>query len=322
MRNLHQIATERHKLNKAIRDFFADRDYLEVETPLVVKSPGMEPNLFPFETQVEEPDLTTYQAGLITSPEYAMKKLLGEGLERIFTITKVFRNQEELGGNHNPEFTMLEWYQQGDDYHACMDETEALIKKAGEVFGKTLPDFKRVRVRDLFLEHIGVDLDTATPEVLKEACANHNIHTDETDTESDLYYRLFLELVEPNLGDNPIFVYDYPKHQAALARLSPCGNYGERFELYINGLELCNAFTELTDAAEQRERFIEEADERKDLGKTVFPIDEALLRLLPSIQNPTYGNALGIDRLHMILADKTSIKEVLLFPAADLFKNE
>ena len=316
----YQIAKERHQLNKVIRDFFEERKYFEVETPLVVKSPGMEPNLFPFETVVEEPNGTPYKAGLITSPEYSMKKLLGEGLERIFTITKVFRNQEELGGNHNPEFSMLEWYFQGKDYHACMDETEALIQKAAELFGTTLPTFKRRRVRDLFLEHVGIDLDHADTKGLREACESKGVHTDETDTESDLYYRLFLELIEPNLGDDPVFVYDYPKHQAALARLSKDGNYGERFELYVQGLELCNAFTELTDAKEQRRRFVEEAEERRQLGKTVYPIDEELLRLLPSIQNPTYGNALGIDRLHMILTGKTSIHDVLLFPAADLFK--
>ena len=315
--NLQNIAEERQRINTTIRSFFHSRGYIEVETPIVVRSPGMEPNLSPFETVVCEPNGTVHTAALITSPEFSMKKLLGQGLEKIFTITKVFRNEEAFGGTHNPEFSMIEWYQQGKDYQTCMGETEALIRELGFV-GPVLP-WKRVRVRDLFIEFVALDLDNATAESLRSACDVNGIHTVETDTESDLFYRLFLALVEPNLGMDPIFVYDYPIHQAALSRLTTDGKYGERFELYINGLEICNAFTELTRAEEQRKRFEIEAEERRALGKTVHPIDEELLRLLPSLTNPTYGNALGIDRLHMILTNRTSIHEVLLFTADQLF---
>jgi lysyl-tRNA synthetase class 2 len=230
---------------------------------------------------------------------------------------------EEFGGTHNTEFSMLEWYQQGADYQACMDETEALVRATVDAFKNVLlssEPFRRVRVRDLFLEHVGLDLDSATPDNLRVSCATRNIHTDPSDTESDLFYRLFLALVEPNLGAEPIFVYDYPPHQAALSRLTPDGKYGERFELYIDGLELCNAFTELVNAHEQRRRFEIEAEERRTLGKTVFPIDEELLCLLPHIQNPSFGNALGIDRLHMIATGAKSIEDVTLFPAKKLFK--
>jgi elongation factor P--(R)-beta-lysine ligase len=320
MKNYQKIAKERQLVNDSIRGFFNARLFIEVETPLVVRSPGMEPNLFPFETSVIEPDGATHPAGLITSPEYACKKLLGAGMQKIYTITKVFRNREELGGNHNPEFSMLEWYLQGKGYEACMDETEALVQHCAKVFGKEYPAFKRFRVRDILLEKTGVDLDYASVQDLKDACERLQIHTDETDTESDLFYRLFLEKVEEDLGDDPVFIYDYPKHQASLARLTDDGRYGKRFELYIEGKELCNAFEELTDEAEQRSRFKEEALEREELGKTVFPIDEELLTLLPSMKNPSYGNALGIDRLHMVLSGAASIKDVLLFPAADLFK--
>ncbi len=260
-----------------------------------------------------------------------MKKLLGQGLEKIYTITPVFRNAEDFGGTHNPEFSMLEWYQQGKDYQTCMDETEALVRNVavslpGSENGHSLPGsetdpWKRTRVRDLFLEHVGVDLDIATRESLLEACRSHSIHSVPDDTESDLFYRLFLALVEPNLGKDPIFVYDYPIHQAALSQLTDDGLYGQRFELYIDGLELCNGFTELTDAEEQRRRFVEEAEERRRLGKTVHPIDEEFLRLLPSIRKPTFGNALGIDRLHMVVAGRTSIEDVVLFPAKTLFNS-
>lgn len=321
-RDIGKIAKEREIVNNTIRSFFRARGSVEVETPIVVRSPGMEPNLMPFETDVVEPDGTLHAAALITSPEYSMKKLLGLGMERIHTITKVFRNAEELGGTHNPEFTMLEWYRQGADYVACMDETEILVKEACAAFGRELPAFRRVRVRDAFLAHVGLDLDDATADDLLSSCAKHEIHTDASDTESDLYYRLFLALVEPKLltGDaTPFFLYDYPIHQAALSRLTTDGKYGERFELYVDGLELCNAFTELVDSAEQRRRFELEAEERGGMGKTVFPVDEKLLGLLSSVRQPTYGNALGVDRLHMVATRAKSIEDVLLFPAKNLF---
>ncbi|NBS41272.1 EF-P lysine aminoacylase GenX [bacterium] len=321
-RDLNKIAKEREIVHNTIRSFFRDRGSVEVDTPIVVRSPGMEPNLMPFETTVVEPDGTRHVAGLITSPEYSMKKLLGLGMRKIFTITKVFRNDEELGGTHNPEFTMLEWYEQGNDYAACMIETEALVRATCAAFGRELPAFRRVRVRDAFLAHVGLDLDGATADDMRASCAKHGIHVDASDTESDLYYRLFLALVEPKLltGDTtPFFLYDYPVHQAALSRLTPDGKYGERFELYVDGLELCNAFTELVDGEEQRRRFLIEADERRALGKTVFPLDEELLRLLPNVQNPTFGNALGVDRLHMVATNAKSIEDVQLFPAGKLF---
>jgi elongation factor P--(R)-beta-lysine ligase len=321
MKDFNQIAQERQLINHNIRSFFAKRGYLEVETPIVVASPGMEPHLTPFESSICEPDGTAHEGALITSPEYSMKKLLGHGMDKIFTLTKVFRNQESFGGHHNPEFTMLEWYQQGGDYQACMDETEALVKVVGEKLStnKCTAPFERVRVRDLFLQFVGIDLDSTLRKEMINACDGHRIRTHESDTQSDLFYRLFLSLVEPNLTRRNVFVYDYPKYQAALSTLTSDGLYGERFELYLGGLELCNGFTELTNTIEQRRRFQEEIEERKQLGKKIFPIDEPLLALLGSIQNPTFGNALGVDRLHMALTNRSSIDDVLLFPASNLF---
>lgn len=320
MKDIQQIAKEREIINDAIRTFFRDRGYTEVETPIVVRSPGMEPNLCPFETSIIEPNGRRHCAALITSPEYSMKKLLGLGMEKIFTITKVFRNEEEFGGTHNPEFTMLEWYQQGADYHACMDETEALIRFCDERVGQSRLQgtWNRKRVPDLFREYVGIDLGVSDRQTLFAACEQNGIHTSEQDTESDLFYRLFLTKIEPNLKEN-IFVYDYPKYQAALSRLNPDGKYGQRFELYIQGLELCNGFTELTDRVEQQRRFEEEAAERALLKKTVHPIDETFLNLLPSVRTPSFGNALGVDRLHMVLSGKELLEDVLLFPASKLF---
>ncbi len=320
MKNVQQIAKERETINNTIRTYLSELGSVEVETPLLVASPGMEPNLFPFETKVIEPAGQEFLSGLITSPEYSMKKLLGLGLQRTFTITKVFRNMESMGGEHNPEFSMLEWYQQGDDYHVCMDQTEEIIRRCAKALHVDIPGgFERKTLQELFLQHADIDLQSATKSALRDACARLEINTEENDTESDLFYRLFLAKIEPCFKGKNIFVYDYPKYQAALAALTPDGNFGQRFELYMNGLELCNGFTELTDPTEQRARFDQEAKERKELGKTMFPIDETLLKLLGSIQNPTFGNALGIDRLHMVLTGRASINDVLLFPASELF---
>ncbi len=332
MRDIKQIAVERQKIDETIRRFFKDLAYVEVQTPIVVRSPGMEPNLAPFETTIVEPNGTTHRAALITSPEYSMKKLLGLGMEKIFTLTKVFRNEEEFSGTHNPEFSMLEWYQQGADYEACMDETEALIRAVSSVIlsepevSEGSRSFQRIHVRDLFLEHVGIDLDVADIQTLHDVCTRHKINTLKSDTQSDLFYRLFLTLVEPKLltkvhtrEKTSTFVYDYPKYQASLSQLTPDGKYGQRFELYMNGLEICNGFTELTDATEQRARFAQEAEERRLSGKTVHPIDEEFLRLLPSLRSPTFGNALGINRLHMALTGRKRIEDVMLFPAEELF---
>ncbi len=322
MKDLKKIAEERGLINETIRSFFCDRGFIEVETPLLVESPGMEPNLSPFETTMRSPDRDQMKAGLITSPEYSMKKLLGQGMEKIFTLTKVFRNYENLGGEHNPEFTMLEWYAQGEGYEKCMQETRDLIAEVFRVMKQNLPTEKSARLDELFRQHVGIDLYKSGKKELQEACFNHKIHTDETDTPSDLFFRLVLAKIEPNFKNGLWTIYGYPKYQAALARIDESNMFGERFEMYIDGVEICNGFTELTDAAEQRKRFESEKEEREEQGKTLFPIDEELLRVLGSIQNPTYGNALGVDRLHMLSTGKASIDEVLLFPASNLFRNE
>ena len=320
MKNILDILNDRQKMNDLIRSFLRARSYLEVETPLMVASPDIEPTLTPFETTVKTPEGKSYLAGLITSPEYSMKKLLGMGAQKIFTLTKVFRNMESFGGIHNPEFTMLEWYTQGEDMFACMNETELLVRETFTAFGSDAGIIERKSVNELFVELIGVDLSVATQQELIDACIRLNVHIDDSDSESDLFYRLFLSKIEPTFSDRNIFVYNYPKYQAALARLTPDGKFGERFELYYNGVELCNAFTELTDPIEQRKRFEEETKTRIEQGKTVFPIDEDLLSLLASVRNPSFGNALGVDRLLMVATGKKSLEDVLPFSGRKLFK--
>jgi elongation factor P--(R)-beta-lysine ligase len=318
-RPVAHIAEERQRLNDLIRSFFRRRGFLEVETPTLVASPDLAPNFTYFETTLQAPGEKPKAGVLVTSPEFSMKKLLGLGMEKIFTLARVFRNDEELGGSHNPEFTMLEWYKQGGDYQEMMDETEALVREACAAFGRELPAFRRLRVRDLLLETTGVDLDSATAGDLRAACERLGLRPDASDTESDLFYRLFLAKAEPTIGKVPTFVYDYPLCQAALAAKTADGKYAERVELYVDGVELSNGFTELTDASEQRDRFEAEQAERRAAGKPAFPVDEELLTLLPSVRSPTYGNALGVDRLHMLATGTDDIQDVLLFPAKRLF---
>lgn len=324
-RQLEELFAARTKLSDAIREFFRSHGYTEVETPILVASPDMLPALSPFETTLQAADGRTMQGALITSPEFSMKKLLGMGMHKIFTVTKVFRNSDfftDAGPKqHNPEFTMIEWYQQGADYNLGMEETEALLKHCALRLGSNLLDkpFARIHIPSVFREVAGVELDGATAEDLKVACERLGLTTDPSDTWSDYFHRIFLTHIETHLPQGGAFVYDFPREQAALSRLTPDGKYAERFELYVNGVELCNAFSELTDAAEQRRRFEAEAEERRRLGKSVFPIDEELLAALPSLSQPTFGNALGVDRLLMLLTEKSSIEEVLAFPARKLF---
>ena len=248
-----------HSVENAVRMFFSERGFIEVRTPLLVRSPGMEPNLDPIEALVNGE-----KHGLITSPEYSMKKLLGSGLERIFTITPVFRNNE-FGSHNVPEFTMLEWYGPGS-YEDLMKETEDLLKFVLE--------------------------DRSDWTHLTYAEANVDEHGD------------------PHTSEKRIFVTHYPPEQASLARLSEDGKTAERFEAFGDGMELCNGFAELTDPVEQRKRFLIEAEERKQAGKTVFPIDEELLTALGHVQTPVYGNALGLDRLVMLKYRVGDIRDI------------
>ena len=279
-----------------LREFFTARGYTEVRTPLLVRTPGMEPNLDPIGGEVKT-DKTgeSYRGGLITSPEYSMKKLLGGGMEKIYTVTPVFRNCEKLGQRWSVEFTMLEWYRQGADYTACMEETEELING---LLGWT-EKWQRISYVDEFEKILGY--------VPKEGSS------EEID-------RLFYDKVWPNVKkEERYFLYQFPIPCASLSKVSADGRYAERFEGFVGEMEMCNAFTELVDTNEQRRRFLLEQEERRMAGKEVFPIDEELLSRLSSVASPTYGNALGIDRLVMLLAGVKDIDSVHLFPPSTRF---
>ncbi len=316
-------AKARQRMYAGLRAFLSAEGYLEVETPALVPAPGMEPHIDAFEVPfVPQTDVgvkrTLY---LHTSPEYAMKRLLAAQAPAIFQICKVFRNGE-VSRTHNPEFTMLELYRPQADYNEVMGDLERALSAAEQavVGGPALfsrRPFERVTVRDAVLRETQIDI-VACPELgsLREAVARLGVRALPTDTYDDLYFRLFLEHVEPKLGrERPTFLTEYPASMASLARLKPTDpRVAERFELYARGLELANGFSELTDAEEQRRRLLEEQQLRGRLGRPAYPLDEKFLEAVGQMP-PSSGVAVGLDRVLMLLMGAAQIEDVLLFPA-------
>jgi lysyl-tRNA synthetase class 2 len=316
-------AAGRQALYGALRRFFTSHGYLEVDTPLLIPSPGMEPHI----TACEVPFVPETDVGqrrslyLHTSPEYAMKRLLADGAGPLFQICKVFRNGE-VSRTHNPEFTMLEFYRPHADYHAIMADLETALAEAdrvvtgGEGFFTRTP-YERLTVRDAVKRATGVDLrDCPDGASLKRAAEAVGVRTGDASTFDDVFFHLFLQKVEGGLGhERPTFLTEYPASMAALARLKPGdGTVAERVELYAKGLELANGFSELTDAAEQRARLVEEQELRRTLGRAVYPLDERFLEAVGRMP-PSAGIAVGLDRILMLLLGVDAITDVLLFPA-------
>lgn len=329
----------RGRVIKAIRAFFDARDFAEVETPLLVAAPGMEPYLDVFETRLKTARGAAHRAFLTTSPEYAMKKLLVAGLPRIYQVCKSFRNGEEISRGHNPEFTILEWYRAHADYRAIMADCEELFRSiwrdihpVGDVSRAALlvggdtvslaPPWERLTVREAFTRYAGTDLDAIGGEsAMRAHLEAKGFHVTAETTWEQGYHQIFLNEIEPYLGRRvPTILYDYPASMAALARRKPDDpRYAERFEIYIAGIELGNAFSELTDADEQLARLEEERAERAALGKTLYEIDADFIAALRAGMPPSGGIAIGVDRVVMLFAGVGSIQETLWFPAGDLF---
>lgn len=294
-----------------IRAFFAERGVMEVETPLLSACAATAPHLDSFATRYHGPGApagrTLY---LQTSPEYAMKRLLAAGSGPIYQITKAFRNGE-AGRRHNPEFTLLEWYRPGFDYQALMTEVDALLQR---VLG-TAPA-QRLAYREVFQARLQLDPHSAPLEALRQ-CARAHLHVanDLGDVRDDWLSLLWTHLIEPQLGtpDCPVFIHDYPATQAMLARVRPgTPPVAERFELYINGVELANGFQELQDAEEQRRRFDDDLSRRAALGLPALAVDDRLLTALSDLP-PCSGVALGVDRLLMVKTGAADLAQVLSF---------
>lgn len=320
-----EIARKRARIFALLRRFFVERDFFEVDTPLLVRLPGMEPYLDPFQTEFVSISGERSSMYLITSPEYAMKKLLASGYERIFQLGKCFRNKEIGSDLHNPEFTLLEWYRVHANYDDLMRDTADLLRfLAGEIFGVYSfsyrgreIDVSRVEIfsmQEIFEEYCGILRQDFEDEVRFRGFFEKKYGSGRAF--DDLFFLVFLNEIEPHLGfPHPVIVKDYPASMAALAKVR--GKYAERFELYIAGMELANAFSELNDGVEQRRRLEEERIIRQKLGKLVYSVDEKFIEAVSRMPESA-GIALGVDRLIMLLLDAKTLKEVIFFPFDEL----
>ena len=327
-------ARARARLQGALRAHLASRGFDEVETPCLVPAPGMEPHIRAFEAPfVPETGGAPRPLWLHSSPEYAMKRLLAEGFERIFQLARVFRNGE-LSDTHNPEFTLLEVYRAGTDHRGIMEDLELAVAAGaralepaggtrvawnGHVVDWSVP-FDRLRVADAFAV-AGVDLEGAAGDAgrLRASARAGGIDAGpDGEGFDDAFFRIFLAAVEPRLGlSRPVYLTDWPASMAALSRIrADDPRWADRFELYAAGVELANGFSELNDALEQRRRLLEERALRVRLGRPAYPLDERFLEAVGRMPDAG-GVALGVDRLLMLLTGAGRIRDVLLFPAED-----
>jgi len=322
----------RNRVTAAIRACFDGLGFVEVETPVLQVSPGLEPHLHAFATDLQAEDGRRRRLYLHTSPEFACKKLLAAGENRIFTLARVWRNRER-SARHAPEFTMLEWYRAPGGYRELIEDCQLLLRavaaalaigsyRHGDLACDPFAEWEEITVVDACKRFAGIDLldslaDPATPDRARLAAqaTAAGLRIAEDDSWSDIFTKIVVGRVEPRLGVGvPTVLLDYPVPEAALARRKPGDpRLAERFELYVAGLELANAFGELTDAAEQRARFTADQALKQRLYGEHYPLDEELLQALPQI-NEAAGIALGVDRLAMLATGADSIDDVLWAP--------
>jgi elongation factor P--(R)-beta-lysine ligase len=325
------VLLARGRITAALREWFAAKDFVEVDTGALQLSPGNETHLHAFATSLVAPDGARGELYLRTSPEFACKKLLAAGEQRIFEFAKVFRNRER-GALHAPEFTMLEWYRAGEPYMTLMDDCTALLKQAATVTGTKQFNFRgrtadpfaepeQLTVADAFMKFAGIDLlatlrdGEPDRERLAGAAQTAGIRIAADDRWGDIFSRVLVERVEGNLGIGRATILDqYPALQAALAQPSrQDARVAERFELFVCGVEIANGFGELTDVAEQRRRLENEMAEKQRIYGERYPIDEDFLAAL-EIMPQACGIALGLDRLIMLATGASRIDQVLWTP--------
>ena len=338
----HNYATKRANLAlrqqviRAIRAYFDSEDFAEVETPILQISPGNEAHLHAFRTEFRDPHGGGAQAYYLhTSPEFTMKKLLVAGEAKIFQFARVFRNAER-SSRHHPEFTMLEWYRAGasleDIKRDCIAVVQAATSRHNPLNSSLIncavdAEWETLSVSDAFTRYANIDLmatidDDRAPQPgkLAVAAAAQGIRMADGDSWEDLFFRVMGERIEPYLGfERPTFLCDYPVSMAALSRPKPDNpRLAERFELYINGIELANAFGELTDAEEQLRRFQADMDLKEKLYGERYPIDMDFIAALRHGMPAASGIALGLDRLVMLAAGADRIEDVLWAPVAEV----
>ncbi len=324
----------RGRINTALRQYFLEEGFVEIESAILQVSPGNEAHLHAFATELIAPDGRRAPLYLHTSPEFACKKLMAAGERRIFDFARVFRNRER-GALHHPEFTLLEWYRAEDPYEAVMADCARLLAIAADAVearalsfrGRSMDPFaapERLTVAAAFDRFAGIDLlATIDGEVLNRECLGAaaqraGIRIAHDDSWSDIFSRVMVERVEPHLGcGRATLLCEYPAAEAALARAKPGDSrVAERFELYACGVELANGFGELTDAGEQRRRLEREMAEKQRVHGERYPIDEDFLAALARMP-PASGVALGFDRLVMLATGASHIEQVLWMPVID-----
>lgn len=316
----------RTRIIRDIRGFFEDSGFTEVQTPALQVCPTMDTHIHAFRTELKDVDLS-YKRDfyLHTSPEFDMKKLLVAGMERIYQICPVYRNAE--GSRlHSPEFILLEWYRAGGDYTAMMDDCVDLLHIIAEKLGIShythrgiacdpFGEWQRISVAEAFAHYAGIDLPACLDDLaaFSVEAQNAGIRVAETDHWDDVFHAVMAEKIEPYLGrDVPAILYDYPASMAALSRRKGSDpRFAERFELYVCGIELANAFSELTDATEQRARFKAEMATKKALYGESYPPDEDFFRALEYGLPESGGIALGVDRLVMLATGAEEITQVI-----------
>lgn len=328
----------RGQIKAALRQHFEAQDFIEVEAAQLQVSPGNETHLHGFGTTLLSPDGREAPLYLHTSPEFACKKLLAAGETRLFDFARVFRNRER-GALHSPEFTMLEWYRANAPYEQLMADCAEILQLAATTGGLSRWTWRgrsidphlapeRLTVAEAFERYAGIDLMAtyAGHETDRDALASQakaaGIRLADDDRWSDILSRILVERVEPKLGNGRATILcDYPLPEAALARLKPGSSLvAERFELYACGVELANAFGELTDAAEQRRRFEADMALKQTIYGERYPIDEDFLRALHEMPQAS-GAALGFDRLVMLATGAQTIDDVIWTPLVDPFKD-
>jgi elongation factor P--(R)-beta-lysine ligase len=322
----------REKVITAIRQFLQKQQFHEVEAPLLIARPPAESYLDVFETILLDRNRNPKNAYLSTSPEVPLKKLMVAGIGNCFSITKSFRNMETQSRLHNPEFTILEWYRVGADYKDIMKDCEDMIqaiagKKSIEYQGKRIDisaPWERLTVAKAFdmYAHIRFD-DFFDFTKAKNIAVQKGYKVEKETTWEELYNQIFLNEIEPHLGrGKPTILYEFPSAMGALARKKKSDpRFAERFEFYIEGLELGDCYSELTDWKEQQERFEAELKELKRLGKTVYDYDHDFIEALKVGLPECSGIAVGVDRLVMLFADTTDIADTLFFPGKEMFEN-
>jgi lysyl-tRNA synthetase class 2 len=305
---------------KSIESYLENHGFYAVEAPILVIAPGTEVHLQYFATEWQDHQNRLHQLYLRSSPELHLKQALAQGLERIYHMGPAFRNHGELSQWHYPEFMMLEWYQAGISYHEFMAQTEDLIRCVHRDLKASFPNwtrpeiptFKKISVFEAFESFAGINLIDQDSELAAKGIAQGYLSINESDDFETAFFKILLDVIEPRLNElKAVYLFDYPSSQAALAKVEH--HRARRFELYLAGIEICNAFEELLDSHENEKRLVASNKLRKTLGHREIPIDPGFTAAMRRGIPPCCGNAMGFDRLLAYLLNRSSIQDILPF---------